>query len=68
MVLPDQNVHQNAERIKISLHIVINFRNYNHRLHTDTILVTFKKRMKQYFNPLRRGRKKYFISFPKQLC
>ena len=31
-----------------------------HRLHTDTIIVTFKKRSKQYFNSPRRGRKKMF--------
>ena len=31
------------------------------RLHMDTKLLTFKKRSKQHFNPLRRGRKKCFI-------
>ena len=34
-----------------------------HRLHTYTIIVTVKKRPKQYFNPPRRGRKKRFYKF-----
>ena len=48
--------------------VITDDRGNNHRLHTDTILVTFKKDSKQYFNPSRKGRKKCYKSFAKQMC
>ena len=53
---------------KLIMHLQLVVRPPSPQITCKYDILTFKKRSKQHFSPPRRERKKYFISFAKQMC